>query len=119
MNGLVTASTGRVLVDGHDVAHEGREVRRRVGFCFTDPAAQLVMPTALEDVALSLRRTHRKKEARRRAALAILESYGLADLADRSVHSLSGGSASCSRSRACSRQSRPCWWPTSRRRCST
>ena len=37
------------------------EVRRRVGFVFTDPAAQLVMPTAAEDVALSLRRTHPDK----------------------------------------------------------
>lgn len=91
LNGLVTASTGRVLVDGLDVARQGREVRRRVGFVFTDPAAQLVMPTVAEDVALSLRRTHRDKGERRRAALAVLESYGLAGLADRSVHTLSGG----------------------------
>lgn len=91
VNGLVTATTGRVLVDGLDVAKEGREVRRRVGFAFTDPAAQLVMPTALEDVALSLRRTHRDKAERRRVALEILERYGLGSLGDRSVHSLSGG----------------------------
>src|SRR5690349_2424966 len=31
VNGLVTPSTGRVLVDGLDVARNGREVRRRVG----------------------------------------------------------------------------------------
>lgn len=91
INGLVTASTGRVLVDDLDVAEKGREVRRRVGFVFTDPAAQLVMPTVLEDVALSLRRTHRDKAVRRAAALAVLADYGLAELADRSVHSLSGG----------------------------
>lgn len=91
VNGLVAASTGRVLVDGLDVAAQGREVRRRVGFVFTDPAAQLVMPTVLEDVALSLRRTHRDKVARRTAALAVLGEHGLAELADRSVHGLSGG----------------------------
>ena len=91
VNGLVGATTGRVLVDGLDVAREGRAVRRRVGFAFTDPAAQLVMPTAAEDIALSLRRTHRDKTERRRAALDILAGYGLEGLGDRSVHGLSGG----------------------------
>jgi biotin transport system ATP-binding protein len=91
VNGLVTATTGRVLVDGLDPAREGREVRRRVGFVFTDPAAQLVMPTAAEDVALSLRRTHKDKDSRRRAALDLLDKAGLPGLGDRSVHALSGG----------------------------
>ncbi|VXB81799.1 putative enzyme [Nocardioides sp. AX2bis] len=80
-----------MLVDGLDVARHGREVRRRVGFVFTDPAAQLVMPTAVEDVALSLRRTHRDKDVRRRAALQVLADAGLDGLGDRSVHGLSGG----------------------------
>ena len=90
-NGLVEATTGRVLVDGLDPSRDGREVRRRVGFVFTDPAAQLVMPTAAEDVALSLRRTHPDKVQRRRAALDLLEEAGLGGLGDRSVHALSGG----------------------------
>jgi len=62
-----------------------------VGFCFTDPAAQLVMPTCVEDVELSLRRTVRDREERRRRALAVLAANGLADHAHDSVHSLSGG----------------------------
>lgn len=56
VNGLVPVSSGRVLVDGIDVARDGAAVRRLVGFAFTDPAAQLVMPTCVEDVELSLRR---------------------------------------------------------------
>ncbi|SDE16593.1 energy-coupling factor ABC transporter ATP-binding protein [Auraticoccus monumenti] len=91
VNGLVLPSSGRVVVDGLDVARRGREVRRRVGFVFTDPAAQLVMPTAAEDVALSLRRSHPCREDRRRAAVEVLERHGLGGLADRSVHTLSGG----------------------------
>ncbi len=91
VNGLVTATTGQVLVDGLDVAEEGPAVRRRVGFCFTNPAAQLVMPTVVEDVALSLRRQVKDKDERRDRAVGVLARYGLADLADRSVHSLSGG----------------------------
>ena len=74
-----------------DTVRDGRAVRRAVGFVFTDPAAQLVMPTAAEDVALSLRAKHRKKHDRLAAAHTVLERFGIADLADRSVHSLSGG----------------------------
>ena len=91
LNGLVTPESGRVVVDGLDVATDGREVRLKVAFLFTDPAAQLVMPTVIEDVALSLRRTHSDRDERTRAARAVLEKYGLLALADRSVHSLSGG----------------------------
>lgn len=91
LNGLVTPTTGRVLVDGLDVAAHGAEVRRRVGFCFTDPAAQLVMPTCVEDVELSLRRSERDPAARRRRALEVLERHGLAEHAHQSVHDLSGG----------------------------
>lgn len=91
LNGLVTATDGRVRVDGLDVAKQGAEVRRRVGFVFTDPAAQLVMPTAGEDVALSLRRLHRDRSQRLARAREVLARFGLEGFADRSVHGLSGG----------------------------
>lgn len=91
LNGLVTSTDGRVTVDGLDVAKQGAEVRRRVGFVFTDPAAQLVMPTAGEDVALSLRRLHRDKRERLAQAQEVLAWFGLEGFADRSVHGLSGG----------------------------
>jgi biotin transport system ATP-binding protein len=91
VNGLVRPSSGRVLVDGLDVARDGAAVRRKVGFCFTDPAAQLVMPTCVEDVELSLRRTVADADERRRRAMEVLSANGLADHAHDSVHSLSGG----------------------------
>lgn len=91
LNGLVTPTSGRVLVDGLDVARAGGAVRRRVGFCFTDPSAQLVMPTCVEDVELSLRRSVRDARTRRSRALEVLAEHGLADHADTSVHALSGG----------------------------
>ncbi|MDQ4113313.1 MAG: energy-coupling factor ABC transporter ATP-binding protein [Actinomycetota bacterium] len=91
LNGLVSPTSGRVLVDGLDVARKGKEVRRRVGFCFTDPAAQLVMPTCIEDVELSLRRLVRSPSARRTRAFEVLARFGLEGLATQSVHTLSGG----------------------------
>ena len=91
VNGLVSPSSGTVTVDGLDVATEGPAVRRRVGFVFTQPAAQLVMPTVAEDVALSLRRLVKDKDERQRRVMDVLATYGLARLADTSVHALSGG----------------------------
>ncbi|MFT4083622.1 MAG: ABC transporter ATP-binding protein [Nocardioides sp.] len=90
INGLVSPTSGRVLVDDLDVARHGAAVRRRVGFTFTDPAAQLVMPTCVEDVELSLRRRVGGAD-RRRTALEALARFGLADRAEVSVHALSGG----------------------------
>ncbi|ROR72151.1 energy-coupling factor ABC transporter ATP-binding protein [Bogoriella caseilytica] len=91
INGLVEPSTGAVRVRGLDTRQRGSVVRQQVGFVFTDPASQLVMPTAVEDVALSLRRRHKRRAERHRAALEVLGRFGLAELADRSVHTLSGG----------------------------
>lgn len=91
INGLVVPSSGRVTVDGLDVTKDGPAVRRHVGFAFTNPAAQLVMPTVAEDVALSLRRHLPDKTARAQRTNEVLEEFGLAAHAGSSVHSLSGG----------------------------
>ena len=91
VNGLVLPTSGRVLVDGLDPARDGAAVRRRVGFVFTDPDAQLVMPTPREDVALSLRRLRLEAAERSDQVLAVLDRFGLRALADVSVHALSGG----------------------------
>jgi biotin transport system ATP-binding protein len=91
INGLVTPTAGCVEVDGLDVARHGREVRRRVGFVFTNADTQIVMPTVREDVAFTLRR-HRLSPADAAARVdATLDRFGLADLADRPAHRLSGG----------------------------
>lgn len=91
VNGLVRATTGQVLVEGIDPAENGRAVRRRVGHVFTDPGAQLVMATPLEEIELSLRASVKGRAERKTRALAVLDAHGLAHLANRSVHTLSGG----------------------------
>lgn len=91
INGLVLPGTGRVLVNGLDPARDGRTVRRQVGFVFTNPDSQIVMPTAGEDVAFSLRRSGLSKKERAARAAEILASYGLDGYADHPAHQLSGG----------------------------
>jgi len=91
LNGLVLPSSGRVRVDGLDTGNDGTAVRRRVGFVFTDPDAQLVMPTAVEDVALSLRRLGLGADERDARAREVLARFGLAERAELPVHALSGG----------------------------
>jgi biotin transport system ATP-binding protein len=91
INGLVLPTEGSVSVDGMDTFKHGANVRKIVGFLFTDPSAQLIMPTAIEDVTLSLRRSIRDKDQRTAAALSALEDIGLGDKADVSVNALSGG----------------------------
>jgi biotin transport system ATP-binding protein len=91
VNGLRPATTGRVRTLGLDVATHGAQVRARVGFVFTDPDAQVVMPTAVEDVALSLRRRVADARERDAAARDWLVRIGLGAHATAPVHALSGG----------------------------
>jgi biotin transport system ATP-binding protein len=91
LNGLVLPRTGTVTVDGLDTRHDGRAVRRRVGFCFTDPDAQIVMPTVAEDIGFGLRRRGLSKDEVAARVRDAFTAYGLAGYADHPAHLLSGG----------------------------
>jgi biotin transport system ATP-binding protein len=91
LNGLVLPTRGRVTVAGHDTRRDGAAVRRRVGFVFTDPDAQIVMPTVAEDVAFSLRRLRLGSSERDRRVHEVLDRFDLGDHADQPAHLLSGG----------------------------
>lgn len=91
LNALIVPTSGRVLVDGLDTAHDARELRRRIGFLFTDPDAQIIMPTVAEDVAFGLRRSglsHDRVDARVRD---LLVRFRLDGHAGHPAHLLSGG----------------------------
>ncbi|MGV9792130.1 energy-coupling factor ABC transporter ATP-binding protein [Gordonia sp. NPDC003422] len=91
INALVTPDTGTVTVNGIDAAKHKRRVRREVGFIFSDPDRQIIMPTVIEDIELSLRRTELTKAERTQRARAVLDRFGLADHADHPAARLSGG----------------------------
>lgn len=91
INGLGEPSRGEVLVDSMDVAKHGKEIRRRVGFVFSDAENQIVMPQVRDDVEFSLRRLKLSREERTARVDAALERFGLEALAEQSPHTLSGG----------------------------
>ncbi len=91
INGLVAPASGTVSVDGFDVAKHGRDVRRRVGFIFTNPDNQIVMPTVEEDVAFTLRRRGLDKADIAARTAAALDRFGLSAHAAHPAHRLSGG----------------------------
>jgi biotin transport system ATP-binding protein len=91
LNGLVVPSTGRVLVEGMDTGRDGAGVRRKVGFVFSDPDAQIVMPTVAEDVAFSLRRHGLGKEEVADRVRDVLARFGLGGHTDHPAHLLSSG----------------------------
>jgi biotin transport system ATP-binding protein len=91
LNGLVTPSNGRVVVGGLDTARDGAAVRRKVGFVFSDPDAQIVMPTVAEDVAFSLRRHGLGKTEVAQRVGETLARFGLGGHTDHPAHLLSSG----------------------------
>ncbi|MEV0387788.1 ABC transporter ATP-binding protein [Nonomuraea sp. NPDC050643] len=91
INGLALPTSGSVTVLGLDTRRHAARIRRGVGFLFTDPDAQIVMPTVAEDVAFSLRRKGLSRVEVERRVLEVLTRYGLDGHADHPAHHLSGG----------------------------
>lgn len=91
INGLVLPDRGAVRVHGLDTRRATRKVRRRVGFVFTDPDRQILMPTVAEDIELSLSRHGLSRDERAARTRRVLDRFGLAGHADHPAHLLSGG----------------------------
>lgn len=91
INGLLTPTSGTVTVDGASTSRKGARIRRKVGFVFTDPDTQIVMPTVAEDLAFSLRRTGLTRTEIADRVQETLERFGLEQHAEHPAHLLSGG----------------------------
>lgn len=96
LNGLILPTSGKITVDGMDLAEKGtdrRAIRRRVGLVFQYPENQLFEETVAKDIAFGPKNLgldeakidRRVRTAMRRVAL----DYD--KLAQRSVFELSGG----------------------------
>lgn len=91
INGLGAVTGGTVTYEGMNVAKQAKEIRKKVGFIFSDADNQIVMPTVAEDIAFSLRKRKLSKTQRNQLVQEALEHFGLANHADTSPHLLSGG----------------------------
>ncbi|URK17051.1 energy-coupling factor ABC transporter ATP-binding protein [Thalassospira sp. GO-4] len=91
LNGLQTATSGRVLVDDLDPAKDGRKVRRHVGFVFQNPDNQIVYPVVDEDLAFGLKALKLPRDEINRRIDEILARYDLSDFKTHPSHLLSGG----------------------------
>lgn len=91
LGGLVARTAGELSILGMDPARRAAELRQRIALVFSNPDAQIIMPTVAEDVAFSLRSSRLRSIEVRQRVTAELDRFGLAALADRSSHHLSGG----------------------------
>ncbi|MFE4467600.1 energy-coupling factor ABC transporter ATP-binding protein [Leifsonia sp. NPDC056824] len=91
LGGLVPSSAGELRILGLDPARQAAELRRRIAVVFSNPDAQIIMPTVAEDVAFSLRADRLGREATAARVADALERFGLTELAERPSHDLSGG----------------------------
>ena len=95
MNGLVSPTRGRVLLDGQDLADKraAQACRGKVGLVFQYPEYQLFAATVREDVAFGPRNLGLPADEVDRRVEAALESVRLdiVELGDKSPFELSGG----------------------------
>lgn len=85
LNGLVKPTSGKVSVNGKtpDVSN--------VGFVFSNPDLQIVMPTVYEDVAFSLSNQKLSNDEIRSRVEAALAAVGILELQESNCHTLSSG----------------------------
>lgn len=91
IDGLEQASSGTMSVMGMNPAKQAKALHRRVGFVFTNPDTQIIMPTVREDISFSLRGMKLSKEEGERRVEECLRAFGLSEHAQTPAHSLSGG----------------------------
>lgn len=91
LNGLKTPVSGTVHVGGINVNDFPQQVRNHVGLLFSNPQNQLIMPTPLEDVELSLRSRVKDRKERTTRAQEILATAKVGHRATSSIYDLSGG----------------------------
>jgi cobalt/nickel transport system ATP-binding protein len=89
MTGVLPAAPGAIRVNARPLVPGG--FHPEIGFLFQQAEDQLFSPTVAEDVAFGARNLGLEGAALDRAVTTALDRVGIADLADRPVHHLSGG----------------------------
>ena len=90
--GLLTPSSGEILVDGVPVGKKTlAEIRRKLGFVLQNSDNQMFMPTVYEDMIFAPLNYGLSREEAEQRVDAVLEKLGLQELKHRHNHRISGG----------------------------
>lgn len=89
--GLLPAAGDITIMGTPVVPRAYRQVRAQVGFVFSVPEDQLLLPTVIDDVILAAVHAGMTRDAARERALQMLGNLGVAHLAESPLHRLSHG----------------------------
>jgi ABC-type multidrug transport system ATPase subunit len=87
---LLLPDGGRAVVEGHDVVQDAAAVRRSIGLAGQSAAIEETL-TGRENLEIIGRLYHLSRPESRSRAAELLEQFGLADAADRTAKTYSGG----------------------------
>lgn len=92
-NAILTATKGKVTVEGIDASDESRlfDIRQHVGMVFQNPDNQIVATIVEEDVAFALENLGVEPKEMRERVDDALKSVGMYDFREHAPHQLSGG----------------------------
>ncbi|MGN7469497.1 energy-coupling factor ABC transporter ATP-binding protein [Brevibacillus sp. SAFN-007a] len=93
-NGIIQPQRGQVLWRGTPLSYKRaalQEMTQKVGLVFQDPEQQLIAGTVAEDVSYGLCNRNVPDDVIREKVRAVLDAFGLTELADVPIHHLSLG----------------------------
>ena len=90
-NGLYKPFEGEILLSGKKIHENMPETRRRIGYVFQNPDAQIIGDTVFSDILFGLINIGTPKNEASKIARETMSETGLDDFADRFPYDLSGG----------------------------
>jgi len=89
--GLQELNSGKVLIDGTEVAKKRKEAIEKVGIIFQNPDHQIIFPTVGEELRFGLTQLGLSKNEADLKVIACLKQYDKVDWFERSISTLSQG----------------------------
>lgn len=89
--GLVAPTSGKIRVNGIDMAKDRRAALREVGILFQNPEHQIIFPTVGEEIAFGLEQQGQPKSDAKRRVQDILAQFGLSHWHEAYISTLSQG----------------------------
>ncbi|MCK5310459.1 MAG: ABC transporter ATP-binding protein [Desulfobacteraceae bacterium] len=91
LNGLLSATSGEILISGNPIEKNIVEIRKKIGMVFQDADTQIVGETVFDEVAFGPENLKWERELINKKVKSTLELLDLTQLADRNPATLSGG----------------------------